>query len=740
VKWEKIMPRVIESAVLRKVLLMAVVMAALPLQATTARAADPLKDNTSLAFVPDNVAFYVSGLRLREMYDKVVTSKAFAKLQQVPAVQMGWAVAMAQWQNPQNPQLAAFKQALQAPENQQLVALLQDAISHEVFIYGGPDMGDALVLFNEMNMASNAAQLEAVASGDPMAAQALQMKKFVEVLNRNSDKLKFPTVVKGAKLSDTQAAVAQLKRLENLLTQALAQQPALQQRFTRETVGKGEYLTLRLDGSLVPWPMILQNVQGVDQQQLQELVKKLAAVKVVISIGVRDKYLIVSLGDDNKHLAQLGQGALLYDRGELEPVRKAADKPITGVSYVSAAFAQQVGGVERQVDQASAMVRSLLPLAGLSSEFEKELAADLEKAGTYLKKTAPKPAATSAYNFLTLEGIEGFGYSWTTETTLDASKPLTVLEHVGGDPIAFMAARGKHDPEQVSAMTTLMSRLLYYGEKLILEKADEEQQAAIKKTREALQPMFDQLAKVTREKLIPAFADGQTALVLDAKSTSEAWLEQMPPAEKPLPMLEIGMVCGVSDAKLVKEAFSQYFTILQQILDKMHDLSVGELKGAFPSEIPSVQLAKPQTKDVGGAAVYYYALPADTGLDAQLAPNAGLSDNFMVTSLLPRFTARLLADTSLQGQGPLAKSDRPLASAGNLEFARLIEAFEPWIDYVMAFAAPEGAAEQGPMGNISQQVHDVLDVLKCFRGVSVATYQEGQATVSHMQCRFADVQ
>ena len=105
--------------------------------------------------------------------------------------------------------------------------------------------------------------------------------------------------------------------------------------------------------------------------------------------------------------------------------------------------------------------------------------------------------------------------------------------------------------------------------------------------REQLQPLFDQLATVTRDKLIPAFADGQSALVLDAKSTSESWHVAMPPAESALPMLEIGMVNGVSDAGLVKEAFGEYFKIAQQIWDKLHELSVGELKDLFPQEIPA---------------------------------------------------------------------------------------------------------------------------------------------------------
>jgi len=246
------MPRVIQSRVLRRLVVAAVVLAMLPLSAPpVAQAANPLKDSTSLTFVPENVAFYVAGLRLREVYDKVATSQAIAKLKQIPIVQFGWTMALAQWQNPQNPQIAAVKQALQTPENQQLLAMLKDALSQEVFMYGGADFGDAVALINELNAASNAAQLEALASGDFEDAQAAQFEKILEVLNSQGDKLKVPVLVTGAKLSGTQVAVAQLKRLEDLLTKALAQQPELQKRFAREKIGSADFLTLRLDGSLV---------------------------------------------------------------------------------------------------------------------------------------------------------------------------------------------------------------------------------------------------------------------------------------------------------------------------------------------------------------------------------------------------------------------------------------------------------------------------------------------------------
>ena len=70
------------------------------------------------------------------------------------------------------------------------------------------------------------------------------------------------------------------------------------------------------------------------------------------------------------------------------------------------------------MDQLSGMVRQMLPMAGLSPDLEQELAADVDKLAAYIKANVPKPGAWSGYNFLTPEGLEAFGYSWTTEARL----------------------------------------------------------------------------------------------------------------------------------------------------------------------------------------------------------------------------------------------------------------------------------------------------------------------------------
>lgn len=701
--------------------------------------ADPLSDASSLKFAPADASIYVSGMRMREIFDKVAASKAVAKLKSMPSVQFGLAMAAAQWQNPQSPQLVMLKQMLANPDNQQLVEMLKDAVSQEVFFYGDQTLVDAASLMMELNAAINQAQLEALESGDFENMQSYPMEKMVEVLDQKGDQLKVPRLLTGMKLSDTKAALAQLQRLEALLQGMLQQNPALQSRFSRQPIGGGEFLILQLDGTLIPWPPIDQNRMNIDPEVQKQLIEKVSALKMVIALGVRDGYLLLSMGPDNDHLASLGKGALLYDREEMAPVRQAADKPIVEVVYADAELLSKLSSVNQQLDQVVTLVKQFAPgFLAATPELQEELIADVEKLAEYIKQQIPAPGTVTGYQYLTAEGVEGYTYNWGGDSGLDTSQELPILRHLGGNPLAFWAARGKTDPQDLEDLLLFLSRLSYYGEQFAMQQLDETQLDSYERLKTELLPMLNQLATVTREKLGPALEDGQYAIVLDAKSTSEAWHQQLPPAGAPLPMLELGVIMGVSDAGLVEETFSEYFKIAQGILDKLHELSTGDMQDVFPNPIGPIKLVKPTARAVDGGTVYYRALPPESGVDKQLAPNGGLSQDALAFSLLPLFTARLLADTPLQGSGPLANVERPLGAAFHLDFAALVTAATPWVDYALSLSMPP---DQGVsmLGNVPQQVHDVLDVLQCFQGVSGVTYAEGDATVTHAQWRFVDL-
>jgi len=701
-------------------------------------AAPPLQEQTALKLIPADIGYYASMLRTGEQVNRVMQSKAFAKLKEMPILQMGWFMVQSQWANPQNPQVAQVKALLQQDANKQLIEMLKDAHSHEIFLMADASLGDLAGVRVGINAAVNEARISSITEHGGGTPGEAQIAKILDTLGQHADKIKVPNLIIGWKVTDTKRADAQLQRLDALLTGLGAQVPILQQRYAKEKIGATQYMTLKLDGSLVPWEQIPLGEVGDQADKVKQLIEKMKAKTLVISLGLRDDYLLLSIGSDNQLLSKLGNGPLLYDADELAPLRAKQDLAYTGISYASAALMKKVGSVDQQMDQVVAMVEQLIPMSPLDPDTQKELVADVESLSDYVKAHAPTPSAVSGFSFMTPAGYEQYTYQWTTDGPLDASQKLPILEHLGGSPLAFFAGRGKTTPEDYAVMSKVFSRAGYYVEKILMQQIDAEQQKAFESLKTRLAPLCTKAAAVTRDKLMPAMSDEQGAIVLDAKSTSKQWHMAMPASDTPLPMLELAVIQGVSDSAKLKEAFGDYFDILQQLLDTLHEVSTGELKDFFPDEVPKITLAKPKTRAVGDGTVYYYILPQEAQLDAQIAPNAGLSDSILIESFMPKFTARLLKTTPLEGTGPLADVDRPLAAAGYLNFAGLIEAIEPWINYGVNLAGGGGQAG-APMGGMAQQVTDVLEIIKCFRGISSVVYQEGGATITHTECRFEDL-
>src|SRR5207244_13572269 len=91
-------------------------------------------------------------LRAGEQIDIIAKSKPWAKVLSMPSVKMIRQMAEAQMKNPPDPRAAQLLQLLQQPENQQLIALLNDMISHEVFCCGGENITGFIELLTVVNI------------------------------------------------------------------------------------------------------------------------------------------------------------------------------------------------------------------------------------------------------------------------------------------------------------------------------------------------------------------------------------------------------------------------------------------------------------------------------------------------------------------------------------------------------------------------------------------------------------
>jgi len=728
---------------LRRAMIVALLVAFGPLGARMA-AADPPHYGNALDWVPANASFFSSSLRNKEQWDILVKSKAWAKLNSLPFVQMiSQQVQMfyAMGYGPFGPLHAA----LQIPENQQLAAMVGDLVSNEMAAYGDQRAADitGLVLDVVRKMSNGAATADETESGNEAAGRDPTMNMAHNIfseLNRNIDKLQTPTLVMALKHTDAARVQAQLARLEKLATDWTASQPQFKGRFERAKVGNYEFLTFKLDGGMIPWDQVpLAKIED-KPHEFDQLVDHIKHLQCVLSIGLHDDYLFISIGPSTDHLAAIGTGPRLVERDEFKLIAPLADKRLVKVEYISKEANAVLGG-HSDLENVPNTIATLLP-AKMPAELKHRIHADLEAMVKDFAGLVPTPGVTLGATTLTERGYDCLTYDWGENKLLDGSKPLDVLDHLGGTPLAAVVARHKPSTEAYQKLVKWMLVGHKYFEELQLPQMSPDQQKQYREFMEFAKPLFARLDKATAEMLIPALADGQGAFVLDAKITSRRWFQGMPSSDSTLPMLEPAFVLGVSDADLLKRAMAEYRSVADAFVDKIREKDPDSLP-------PDFKIPDPQVRQTAVGEVYSYPFPRDWAVDGQLAPGCGLSQHLAALTIAPKQSAELLESVPLEIEGPAGETKRPLASAAYLDWAGVIEAITPWIDYSANVAYNRyraiGNGQPNDQGaeefkQTLAQVHGVLDVLKAFRTVSSASYFENGVLVRHTEIHFRDLE
>ncbi len=540
-------------------------------------------------------------------------------------------------------------------------------------------------------------------------------------------------MVIGFKLSKLDRAEKQLQRLEELLKGITEQKPELKGRLKRVKLGDNSFLTLTLDGKLVPWEQV--PIKDLEEKpgEFDKLVKKLKELQVTIALGIRDGYLLLGIGKDTSHLAKLGQGKSVAELPEFKPLAKHANKRLTSIHYVSKDMNTRLASNTRTIDDWLGAARTSLADAKLTAEQRKRIDKDLDGLGKDLKSLMPEPGAELSFTFLNGAGYESYSYDWGEHKGLDGSKPLTILNHAGGNPILVAAGRAKYSPEQYLMLVKWLKAGNGYIEEFVLPNLKGEEKEKFEKFSKAMQPLLKRLDEATGKMLLPALADGQVAFVLDAKLTSKQWIQQMPKSDKPLPMLEPAVVAGVSDAALLEKAIGEYRAIVNEFIAKLRELEP-------KTDIPDFKIPEPDIRKVAAGKIYAYALPKEWGLDKQIIPNAGLSDKVAVLTISQEHSERLLTSTPLKvSTGPLADLKRPMAAVVHFDWPALVDAATPWVEFAMNSWATAAGADEKSMDDARKQINTVLEVLKAFRGYSSCSYFEDKALITHSVTVFQDV-
>jgi hypothetical protein len=261
--------------------------------------------------------------------------------------------------------------------------------------------------------------------------------------------------------------------------------------------------------------------------------------------------------------------------------------------------------------------------------------------------------------------------------------------------------------------------------------------------------LLKRIDRANRELLYPAFADNQGAFVLDLSAKSKRWINQMPEARDPLPMIEIGIVVSVSDAEKLREGVKEYIAVVRDTIELVREI--------HPEDVPQFELPKAEKRELtDGGTIFHFPLPAEWGLDEKIAPNAGVTETAAALTAMPETTERLLSSTPLAIDTSLDLK-RPAATVMHFKFAELIKSIRPWIDYGLGVATgtikmeeeegeaddEEEAQEQSPlmfqMGMIVPQVYQFLDVISVMKSATSITYEEEGVWVTHSETHIEDL-
>jgi len=732
-----------------------------------------------VAVIPQDAAFVSATLRLREQWERFVKSNAYAALKKLPAVQRALDQIEEQKVQPGSP-LSMFATFMELPENQQALELLDDMISTDTFVYGEPSCVKFVELFQKVQRAQQAANIMLMARGGEFdfdvdfdfeaideddedqdgdgaaglpgqariqpvqmvrtAPDELASRMVLQTLADNVELIVVPDLVWGFKTTKLPAAESQLKRIEVLIKLVTQANPDLAKSLARRKVAGGEVVTFTIDGATLPWDDLTREAtEGMDGEALDKVLDRLRSLDIVISLGMIGDRVVLSIGDSADHLDKLatsgGKPGLVTTK-PFGPLVADKDQRLTGVSYMSEALAKVLAPSAADIEQLAELADTIAAEADLPEGAAAEARAGLEKMAAGYKKRLPIPGPWMAYSFLADQGYEGYAWDWTQNRPFDGSQRLDLLEHTGGAPLGAVVFRVKNDPQQFEDLVSWGGMAWNFFTKYVLAKADDEDRERVELVEKQLGPLAAKVVATLRTKILPALADGQIGLVLDAKSRTKRIQAGLPEAAEPLPLTEPAIVLGLDDPKLFREGLSDMFAFGDELVDAVREID--------PDSVPAdYRIKDPEKTKVEAGAIWSWALDS-TGLDDQIRPSIGVGEHVAVLSMVPKQATRLLADAKLETGSQLSKFEEPLAGAAALDAAGVIDAIQPWIVYLARLGClqeREGRidrdavltkdVENAQATDALAQVAVVCDVLKCLRVAVAEAAVKGDATVTH---------
>jgi hypothetical protein len=166
-----------------------------------------------------------------------------------------------------------------------------------------------------------------------------------------------------------------------------------------------------------------------------------------------------------------------------------------------------------------------------------------------------------------------------------------------------------------------------------------------------------------------------------------------------------------------------------------------------PEAIPAdYEIPAPEVNETDDGALYTWSLGDD--LDEQIVLVGAVGEHVAAFATSTNLAERVLAEEPVAEPEALSGAEEPRAILAGIDFAALIDAIGPWVEYaIRANAVEESSLSEDPaddpseVQDICSQVKTGLEILKCFRGAwSEVTKGEDGVWVTHTVSKFADLE
>lgn len=693
-----------------------------PVGLRSVRADDDLA-TTALSVAPQEVAFFSTSVNMKDAWTDLAEGDFVSRLRGVPFIQQLEVEFNKQWDDPQG-QLAQAKAALENPNVKNIVNLLTDMMSDEVFVYGGEDwcdlIGGMMKLQNEMT---------AKMSEGPEA-----MEEFFRNLDKEDvDNIRIPTTVIGFRLSDDDNARLQLDALEGILRLGLGQIPEAQpflRHLKRSDLSDGQTLTMSLDTSMVP----LDAIDEDEREQAEQVLALLEGRSISMSIGVKSNILLMAFGEGETIINSVGEGdSKLLDHEKLAVLREAAPSRLRSIAYVSEEWRQAQWDAnfddyfQRMVGQFSAAINAEEDLPNLD-DWQAEIKEDAKWMDQQLAAFAPNFGAMVSWSNATDGGSEGYMYDWTENTSFENAAPLSITDHAGEMPLALIGLKQKHIPEADEMLAYVLDKAPGHIKKFVsLVEDDEEERERVVKILDSAWPIVQDAFDILKDEIGPALSDNESLISVAGGWSTSTLGPDLPPPSKALPLPEISLACKLSD----RDQFVAGCEHLYELFDRVVEMVRANDPDAIPADYT---VPRPQSEEIeGGTRFFYTELSENVPLDG-FAPQLIIGDEVIVLGYSDRQVRDMLTSRELQTRPAWMTPESPTAVVSYIDFAGMFASARPWIEFGLSTTGQPLSEPLSPQPGPIPTGNDVLQIWDCLvsagKAASTLTVSDDGPTVT----------